>query len=340
MTDEKHIQGDRPKIPVNKVDHIEPGIPGETVVPPKPEPIYNDADEERIPVATPADFAPPRPRPAPPPEVQPAQPAAVNPLLARVQLPGETFKLPSCGVFYTNGELDASVKDAEVHVHPMTVLDEIMIKTPDMLFSGQAVQEVFNRCVPQVLKPGELLAKDVDFLLLCLRKVSYGPELEMETTHWECKKASEDEPAKSYPYKVDVNAFIGKTKRLDPTTVQSLFTVTLPNGQVVRMTPIRFMDFVKLMQIQDEETVATPEAQVSLLVETLSNIITSVDEITDRGMIIEWLRAIKPEYLSLLNGQLDDTVQWGPDLTYKVACNDCGEVQEVTAPLNPLAFFI
>lgn len=273
--------------------------------------------------------------PAPAVEVPAELPKPVNPLLSRVQLPGETFKLPSCGLFYHNGELDPSVTDAEVHVHPMTVIDEIMIKTPDLLFSGEAVQKVFNNCIPQVLKPSELLAKDVDFLLLCLRKVSYGTTLEMETTHWECKH----EDPKQHVYPIDITQFIANTKRIDPTSVNREFKVKLPNDQTIAMQPVRFKDYVKLMQAQEQENKMSPEEQLAALVDTLANIIVTVDEVSDSEFIKEWLRVIKPEFLNKLNAQLEKTVHWGPDFTYKVTCKDCGEAQEVVAPLNPLAFF-
>jgi len=97
---------------------------------------------------------------------QPAQEyAEINPLLTRVEMPGSTFQLPSRGLFYDNGELRDDVEMGEVHVHPMSAFDEILMKTPDALFSGEAVHKVFLRCIPQVLQPVELLAKDVDFLL-------------------------------------------------------------------------------------------------------------------------------------------------------------------------------
>ena len=82
-----------------------------------------------------------------------------NPLLSKVRMPGETYRLPSNDLFYHNDELDPSVRDGEVHVYPMTAVDEIIMKSPDMLFSGKAVEEVFLRCVPQIKKPMELLGK-------------------------------------------------------------------------------------------------------------------------------------------------------------------------------------
>lgn len=265
----------------------------------------------------------------------PVQQAPINPLLARIQLPGEHFKLPSGGLFYTDGELSVNVKDAEVQVHPMTVLDEIMIKTPDMLFSGKAVQEVFGRCIPDVIKPNQLLAKDVDFLLLCLRKVSYGNSLEMEDVHFGCPAV---EDPSTHSYVVDVSSFIKNSKSMDPTTAKQHFFIELPNQQKINMTPIRFADFVTLMQVQDQDE-RTPEEQVKELCRTLANIIVNVDEITDKQMIIEWLSVLKPEYLKLLHERLEDTIQWGPDFLYKYTCKDCEQVLEVIAPLNPLAFF-
>lgn len=57
--------------------------------------------------------------PAAPASPPPPPPKPVNPLLSRIQMPGETFALPSGGVFYTHGELDDSVVNAEVRVHPI-----------------------------------------------------------------------------------------------------------------------------------------------------------------------------------------------------------------------------
>lgn len=112
-----------------------------------------------------------------------------NPLLRRFNhMPPETFRLPSGGVFYTNGELDDEVINGEVEVHPMTAIDEITIKSPDMMYQGTAIEKVFSRCIPQVLKPLELLTKDMDYLLVCLRIVTYGETLDLT---WECPPTCE-----------------------------------------------------------------------------------------------------------------------------------------------------
>lgn len=263
---------------------------------------------------------------------QPANQPPTNPLLSRIQLPGETFTLPSGGLFYTHGELDPTIKDAEIHVHPMTAIDEITIKTPDLLFSGEAVKQVFARCIPQVLKIDTMLAKDIDFLLVCLRKVSYGNELRLDYTH-DCDNANE------HTYTVDIGEFIQKSKRIDPTTISTKFSVTMPNDQVVHLQPVMFKEFVHLMQISNPEDITDPIVVRDMMIESVSNIITSVDEVTDKNLIKEWLAQVPPQYLRLINDHVDQTLEWGPEFKSTIKCKDCGGSAELIAPMNPLYFF-
>lgn len=97
-----------------------------------------------------------------------------NPLLKKIQLPGKRFRLPSRGLFYINGELDDSVEGGEIEVFSMTTSDEVTLRSPEFLFTGESIERVFLRCVPEIKKPLELLSKDVDYVLACLRIVSYG----------------------------------------------------------------------------------------------------------------------------------------------------------------------
>jgi hypothetical protein len=86
--------------------------------------------------------------------------ARPNPLLEKLKkkIPGETFRLPSRGLFYTNGELDPEVENGEIVIYPMTTVDELALRSPDMLFQGTAITQVIRRTVPQILKPERLIA--------------------------------------------------------------------------------------------------------------------------------------------------------------------------------------
>jgi len=255
-----------------------------------------------------------------------------NPLLARVEMPGTTYQLPSRGLFYRNGELRDDVEIGEVHVSPMSAYDEILMKSPDQLYSGEAVEKVFRRCIKQVLKPSELIAKDVDFLLVCLRQITYGNDMEVTYTH-NC------EEAKTNSYIVQLSDFITTTKKIDPTTVGKIYTMKMENGQVVKLHPSKFKDIIKMYQ--DTETLnTTPEAELDLAVFAIGSIIYSVDDITNKQQIAEWIREIPAGWLGELSSIIEKASDFGPNYTLKTACKDCGEPIEIHTPVNPISFFM
>ena len=255
---------------------------------------------------------------------------AVNPLLEKIKMPGETFRVPSGCLFYTNGEIEDDVTNGELRVFPMTAIDEIEMKSPDMLFSGDAVEHVFRRCIPQILQPKQLLTKDVDFLLVCLRKVTFGDSLAITYTH-DCKDA------KNHEYKMDMSKFIKNTKDIKQQEIAQKFTFTFPNDQVVNFKPVSFQAFVDMMQATQDETDA--EALKTAMLNTLADIIVDVDEITDKMMIYAWLDKLSSGWLKEFNEQIEKTSGWGPSFDSKQKCKDCGKIITITAPLNPLSFF-
>jgi len=266
----------------------------------------------------------------------------INPLLERARLPGETVRLPSCGIFYTNGELSDDVEDGEVHVHPMTSMDEITITSPAKLFSGEGVAEVISRCVPAVKAPYELLAQDVDFLLLCLRKVSYGATFDFEQIHEDCKAEREEGvPIRKQSFQTNLGKMLAKTKEIDPSTLSSTYRIELENSQIVKMQPMRFKSYAKLMQLiaKDGDAPINAEEQNILLLDQLSDMILSVDEVADQKMVREWLEIVSPVTVREINNSISEMGSWGVDTKFTVKCRDCSEEFPVELPTNPLALF-
>lgn len=258
----------------------------------------------------------------------------VNPLLDRLRMPGATFKLPSQGIFYTNGELDESVKNGEVEVYPMTAIDEIIMSTPDKLISGKAIQEVFQRCIPQIQKPADLLAKDVDFLMVALRSVSFGDTMEVTYQH-DC------EGGLNHTYNVNLQQMIRATKTVDPTLISKEYSHTLPNGQQVTLKPLTYGNIVELYQM----TAMTKAQELSeddaekLIVNTLASVIARVDEISDREMIREWVAKLPLGWKRQVETTAQSVTQWGVDFTSKQKCKDCKQHMDVHVTANPVSFF-
>lgn len=264
--------------------------------------------------------------------MNPIQDSSSNPLLAKVKLPGRIFPLPSGGTFYTNGELVDGVENGEVHVHPMTALDEIHMKNPDMLFSGKAISIVFRHCIPDIKKPEELFAKDVDALMIFLRAVTYGDQYEIEATH-NC------DDAKNHSYVLSVDTMINNMVNLTPEMVAEKYSVVLENGQIVKLQPTRYKHILQILKMNENKKELTAEDQEKNLITNLLNIIESVDGLTDKKLIAEWLRYISPSIMNQLAIAIDESQNWGPNTIATVTCKDCGEKFEIEVPINPISFF-
>lgn len=256
----------------------------------------------------------------------------VNPLLAKIKLPGRIFQLPSRGMFYTNGELASTVTEAEVHVHPMTAYDEIQMKNPDMLFSGKAIANVFSSCIPDIKKPTELYGKDIDALMLYLRLVTYGNEYDITVTHT-CDEA------KPHSYIANLEQVLGNMRYLDPTVFDELYTLNLANGQIVKLQPVKYQHILDILHVNQGKEELTPADLKNNMIMNLLNVIKSVDGIEDKALLKQWVEMIPAQYANQIAEAIEKTNEWGPNTEIQLICKDCGETFTVDLPINPISFF-
>jgi len=266
-----------------------------------------------------------------------------NPLLEGLKLPGRIFQLPSRGIFYHNGELDENVKDGEVHVYPMSALDEINMKNPDQLFSGAAVNTVFMTCIKGVKKPSELLSKDVDAIMLFLRTVTYGASYEFMAHHGCGEFNGKIKPFNDYSYVANVEELINGMKIIDPTVITSQYTVNLPTGQVVKLRPNKYQQVLDLIKANENKKEITVEDQQRNLIMMLLGVIESVSAgaawISDPVKIEEWIRKIPSPVVNRIAEKIEKINDWGSNLKWTCKCKDCGTDYAVEIPINPVSFF-
>lgn len=269
---------------------------------------------------------------------------APNPLLARLnKLPGTTIRLPSRGIFYTDGELSNDSVDGEVQLFPMTTTDELMMRSPDMLFQGTAIENVLKRCLPQISKPMQLLVGDIDYILTQLRRVSYGTHIPI-TYNCQCAKTEEEVKKRqisgSNQYNIPVDHFIQHTTELDIKDFNKKFKIVLGNGQRVVIRPIRYIDFVRLQQMNELSDTSNMDDIREFIGRNFAAVTVSVDDITDSELIIEWYKELPRFETELIRDKIDAIGQWGIDFKYTIKCVSCKKEQEITTQLNPLYFFM
>ena len=89
------------------------------------------------------------------------------------------LKLPSGGKWYASNPMEKS-GSGELPIYSMTARDELMIKTPDALMSGEATVEVIKSCCPLIDDPWTMPAIDLDAILIAIRIATYGEKMELE----------------------------------------------------------------------------------------------------------------------------------------------------------------
>ena len=113
---------------------------------------------------------------------------ADNPLRKHFRQPAIYLRLPSQGQFYPESSLDLPVT-GEIPVYPMTVKDELTLKTPDALMSGIGMVEVIKSCCPSIKNPWDIPAIDIDSIFIAIRLASYGEGMDVNS---KCSHCGED----------------------------------------------------------------------------------------------------------------------------------------------------
>ena len=99
-----------------------------------------------------------------------------NPLSGFMRQPKIYIKLPSGGEYWSKGSLDIS-ETGEDPVYSMTAKDEMMLKIPDALISGQAIVDVVQHCMPNIKNAWAIPSLDLDVILIALRIATYGEKM-------------------------------------------------------------------------------------------------------------------------------------------------------------------
>jgi len=97
----------------------------------------------------------------------------LNPLAMFMRQPKIYIRLPSNGEYWPEGSLQISETE-EYPVFSMTAQDEMLLKIPDALMSGQAVVDVLQHCMPNIKNAWHTPAIDLDVILIAIRLATYG----------------------------------------------------------------------------------------------------------------------------------------------------------------------
>jgi hypothetical protein len=272
---------------------------------------------------------------------------ANNPLQQYFRQPKIFVGLPSKGIYNKLGSLSGDVTN--MPVYGMTGMDEMLLKTPDALMSGESTVRVVESCCPFIKDGWEVTTLDNDLILAAIRIATYGNEMEINHVCSECKTEND--------YTLDMSSLIDHYSNY-----QYDNKITLKE-LVVKMQPLTYrqstdfsLENYKLQQrmIQanaledtDERKLALAELyeELGLLQRNIFNASIEAVEVqgqvvSERSYIAEWLANCDKEIFDSIKLQINKNRDAMDPPAHHVKCDTCGHEADIAIELDQSNFFV
>jgi hypothetical protein len=258
--------------------------------------------------------------------------------------------LPSAGRIYDHSVLQ-DMQATQLPVFGMTAMDEIMLKTPDALFSGEATAHVIKSCVPSILNPWALIGFDIDYILIAIRIATYGDKMPIESSCTSCGESNTNE--------------ISLGKLLDSFSEYSITTTFTVDDLTVHVKPISYRENTGFNQEQytlertatqidrSELSQEEKDKQVQTILEKMTNLtlrlsVSYIDKITDgtdeeadKSKILDFISNNDAKFYKELQAKVKEiSDQWNLP-TFDITCSaeDCGTHYKSKIGMDYSSFF-
>lgn len=265
-----------------------------------------------------------------------------NPLAKHFRQPAIYLKLPSQGRFYPPDGIELSVT-GDIPIYPMTVKDELTLKTPDALMNGQGMVDVIQSCCPSIRDVWSIPSVDLDAIFIAIRLASYGQGMDISATCPHCGESNE--------YTINLTNLL---ENLTPANYNEGLTV---DGLVIKFKPQSYQDVNKLnlatfeqrrlianvtdaeipddekRRLFDESFKKITDLNVSVLIDSIESIFVDKTLVTDPVMIKEFLDNCSRQTYQAIKDQIQKLAQANsaPPADLTCANEECGK--EYQSPL-------
>jgi hypothetical protein len=271
---------------------------------------------------------------------------ANNPLQQFFRQPKIYISLPSQGVYNKPSTFSGNIE--RLAIYGMTGMDEIMIKTPDALLSGESTARVIQSCCPEIADPWDLSLLDTDLLLTAIRIATFGNDFIVEKTCSKC--ATENE------FSLDLSGLIDhySTCKYDSKLVLKdlvIHTRPLTYKQSTEFSVKNFQLQQRMRQLvsiedQEEQKQAVNSTiedlavlRNELFVANIESVSAGATMVTERSYISEWLNNVDRDVVNALKDHLENNKNRWTAPNHKVKCENCGYEDTVIIDLDQSNFF-
>jgi hypothetical protein len=273
------------------------------------------------------------------------QTTSPNPLSRHFRQPAIHLKLPSGGKFYPDGALNLPVTGA-IPVYPMTVKDELTLKTPDALLTGVGMVDVVKSCCPNILDPWSMPTIDIDPVFIAIRIASYGHGMDITANCPHCNTKNE--------YKVDLRVITDNIQRANfdsPVEIDGLMFRFKPQqyrninqNNIITFEEQRIVDNIVLNEsLPQEEKIKQfnqsfeklRELNIEAVANSILDITTEDDtKVADRAQITEFLGSCSRQIYNQIKATVEKLVNDNRIEPLKLTCENDECLKEYTSALT------
>lgn len=273
---------------------------------------------------------------------------AGNPLAKYFRMPGFHVRLPTNGVFLPKGAVTFTMA-GEIPVYPMRAADEILMKSPDALMSGYALEKMLESCVPDIKTPRLISTPDLDVLLLAVRAASYGETMQIETVcpncgnqdHFDCSLPAILSTVKDEPIDNEVRLTDQIVVYLRPYTLDVATRVSLTAFQEARK--VQALDATENEDAKQagisESFRRLTDLNITMMAESIVKVVIPEGTVTDPRQIAEFIGNAPTAWTKKIDAKLKDLNAMGMDKGIDVECSNCHHKWRTEVEFDPTSFF-
>lgn len=278
------------------------------------------------------------------------QKSRYNPLLD-YRDPGISIRLPSLGNYYSENEIELE-PNGEVNVYPMTIKDEIYLRSPEYLLNGSAIEKIIESCVPSVKNVRKLLTNDVMALIMAIRWASGSDIISYSSSCPKCNAKNNFDIKMDYLF--EQMTYLKESYHVDINNNIIVFVKPFNYETVVKNAIISFEE-TKLLQILSTDTETSENEKIKKAKESLErvqemvlqSVLNSIVKvlikdknltIDDTIMIEEWLRKIKLKDFNKIKDFIAKINDIGLPNSVNVKCRSCNYNYDIEIKYDPSDF--
>lgn len=271
---------------------------------------------------------------------------AQNPLQQFYRQPKVYIPLPSKGLYNKLGSISGD--PLHLSIYSMTGMDEILMKTPDSLLSGESTAKLFESCCPGIKDGWEVTTLDTDLLLTAIRIATFGNELEVTQTCGQCGQEND--------YDINLTTVIDHFARCE-------FNNTIEaNGLIIKMQPLTYRQSTGMalrnFKLQQQMAGANTDSdehkkiisqlfkdlgvlQTDIYAASIESIDTGTVVVTEQQFIHEWVENCDREMLNHIRVHVNKNKElWKiPDVSVICSNPSCNHQTKLSIDLDQSNFF-